>query len=117
MTVSECYALIGGDYQDVFSRLMKDERILKYLTKFLDDREIDRLSPALAEGAWEEAFRITHNLKGVSLNLGLTPLAVSASALCEELRGGKPAIDVSGMLADVHAAYQKVTDGIRQLIA
>ena len=31
-----------------------------------------------------------HNLKGLAMNLGLTPLLVPAQELCEELRDGEP---------------------------
>jgi len=31
MTIQECYAAIGGDYNDVASRLRTDERIAKFL--------------------------------------------------------------------------------------
>lgn len=27
MTIQECYDIIGGDYEDVFERLCKEERI------------------------------------------------------------------------------------------
>lgn len=30
MTVKECYDAIGADYDDVFSRLRKDDRIRKF---------------------------------------------------------------------------------------
>lgn len=37
MTVKECYDAIGADYDDVFSRLRKDDRIRKFLLKVLDE--------------------------------------------------------------------------------
>ena len=37
MTLKECYEAMGADYEAVMGRLRKEERILKYLTKFLED--------------------------------------------------------------------------------
>ena len=35
MTVKECYDAMGADYEDVFARLRKDERIQKFLLKVI----------------------------------------------------------------------------------
>ena len=39
MTLQECYEAIGGDYQDVISRLRSDRQ--KFVLKFLDDSSFD----------------------------------------------------------------------------
>lgn len=112
MTVKECYEFFGGDYADAMSRLAKDERIAKYLRKLPDSRDFDEMNTNLAAGNWEDAFRNVHNLKGVSLNLGLTPLAEASSALCETVRHGAPTVDITGMVSDVKAAYEKILAAI-----
>ena len=33
MTLQECYESMGADYQGVMGRLMKEERVLKFLKK------------------------------------------------------------------------------------
>ena len=35
MNVRECYAAMGGNYDEVFSRLRTDERITKFLFRVL----------------------------------------------------------------------------------
>lgn len=115
MTVSECYQLMDGDYEGVIGRLMKDERILKYLLKFKDGTDFMTMLQALEEEDYETAFRMSHNLKGISLNLGFTGLQISSSELCEALRGGKPAIDITELLKSVKQEYDKVNAAIEKL--
>lgn len=115
MTVKECYEAFGGSYDDVLGRLGKDERIAKYLKMFAAGNDYQLITDSLAEEKYEDAFRNVHNLKGVSLNLALTPLSSSSSTLCEELRHGKPNVDVAPMLADVKAAYDAVIAAVAQL--
>lgn len=88
MTLQEFYSAIGGDYEGVLSRLLKEERIMKYVLKFLDDKSYDTLCVKIAEGDYEEAFRASHTIKGVASNLGFNRLFDSSHALTEELRGG-----------------------------
>ena len=86
MTVKECYEMMGGDYEGVFSRLRKDERIEKFALKFLDDGSYQLLCDSLAAGNYDEAFRASHTIKGVCQNLGFDKLHVSADALTEKSR-------------------------------
>ena len=115
MTVKECYDAFGGDYSDVLGRLAKDERILKYLKMFVAGNDYQLIAASLEAENYEEAFRNVHNLKGVSLNLGLTPLKETSSVLCEALRHGKPTVDVAPMLAAVKTAYDSVVSAIAKI--
>lgn len=108
MTLQECYVLMGADYREVSERLGKEPRILKYLGKFRQDSSYSSLCKALEEKNWKEAFACAHNLKGMCLNLGLTRLGSSAGALCEALRGGAPASDISSMEAALKADYAQM---------
>ena len=47
MTVKECYALIGADYDNVLSRLRTDERITKFLFKVAEDKSYELLCESL----------------------------------------------------------------------
>lgn len=87
MTVEKCYEVMKGDYADVRSRLVTDERIKKFLLKLLSDPSFSQLSEAIEKGNAEEAFRASHTLKGISKNLSLSGLAYSTSNLTEALRG------------------------------
>ena len=102
MTVEKCYEIMKGDYKDVLSRLMTDDRIKKFLLKMLNDPSFSELTAALENGDMEEAFRAAHTLKGVSKNLAITPLASSAGNLTEALRGKKE------YNADIEALFKKV---------
>jgi HPt (histidine-containing phosphotransfer) domain-containing protein len=115
MTVKECYEQFGGDYEGVSRRLMTDDRILKFLMKFKDMPDYQQLMDALKQEDYELAFRTSHNLKGVGLNLGLTGLQKESHDLCEMLRGGKPTADISGMVSAVEEEYNKVIDAIKML--
>lgn len=86
MTLEECYAALGGDFEDVLARLRSRQLVEKFLLRFLDDGSYDLLCRSLPQGNREEAFRAVHTLKGVCQNLSFTRLALSSSALCESLR-------------------------------
>ena len=88
MTLKECYAAMGADYDAVLGRLRKEDRILKYLLKFLDDPSFETLRQSLAAGNVEEAFRAAHTLKGVGQNLSLDRIYTTSSTMAEILRGG-----------------------------
>ena len=90
MTLSECYEEMGADLHEVLRRLKTEERIGKFLKLILTDTNYESLCKALEEKNYEQAFTHIHNLKGLAMNLGLTPLLVPAQELCEELRDGEP---------------------------
>lgn len=96
MTIQEYYKKIGGSYEDVKSRLMKDDIIKRFVIKFLSDESYNNLVAAMADKDYEVAFRSAHTLKGICNNLGFATLGESASDLTEALRGWENApIDVS----------------------
>ncbi len=115
MTVRECYAEFHGNYGEALGRLMKEERIAKYLRMFAADPSCLTLETELNEKRFEDAFRTVHNMKGMALNLSLTPLAEASSVLCEAIRHGDPGTDVSGMLRDVKESYELAVSAIRKL--
>ena len=117
MNLVEFYDQLAGNYEDVKARLLKDERILRFLRKFPAAKELEELKAALAAGDWATAFRASHTLKGNCLNLGLDGLFAPSSELCENLRGGSPEKDWQPLLAAVEAEYQKTIEAIGQLTA
>lgn len=86
MTLQDCYAALGGDYEDVSARLRSDRLIQKFLLKYLDDPSFDQLCAAMAAKDREEAFRAAHTIKGVCQNLSFTRLLDSSSRLSDALR-------------------------------
>lgn len=115
MNVREFYAAVGGDYDEAMGRLLTEKRIVKYLRKLPETGDVAGMNTAFASGNWEDAFRFSHNVKGVSLNLSLTSLANSAAELCDTVRHGAPQVDFSGMLADVNEKYDFTVKAIGEI--
>ena len=116
MTVKECYEKIGADYERVLGRLRKDDRIQKFLLKFLNDKSYELLCDSLETKNMEEAFRAAHTLKGVCQNLSLNPLYESSSELAERLRDGKEyAADVDPLVEQVKKDYTHMMGCIHEL--
>ena len=57
MKLEECYALFGGNYEDVQARLRSDVLIKKFVLKFLSDPTFASLCASLDSKNYEEAFR------------------------------------------------------------
>ena len=80
MSLEIAYAAMGGDLETVRGRLLTDERIEKFAKIFLQDTSMQTLESALEAGDLPEAYRGAHTLKGVSRDLGFTPLFEAAHA-------------------------------------
>ncbi len=110
MTLSECYAALGGDYEEVLGRLRTESLVQKFVLKFPSDPSFRLLEDSLAAETWSEAFRGAHTIKGVCQNLSFTALYHSSSLLCEDLRSGS-APDPA-LVAQVEADYRRTVDAI-----
>jgi len=86
MTLKECYAAMGGDYDGVIRRLRSEKLVVKFALDFLDNANITALRGALAAGDQTSAFEAAHTMKGVCLNLGFSRLGESAARLTDALR-------------------------------
>lgn len=86
MTLQECYEKMHGDYADIMKRLNNEALVSRLLVKFLDSVECADCGNAIKAKDMKHAFMAAHTIKGVALNLSLTELAKSASALTELLR-------------------------------
>lgn len=117
MTVKEFYAKVEGNYDDVLGRLMKEERICKYLFRLSTTGDFEGMHQALDEKNYADAFRFVHNLKGMSLNLGLSALASASSELCETMRNGAPTIDITNLIQEVDDKYKFTVQTIGELQA
>lgn len=113
MTIQECYSMIGGDYEDVIERLCKEERIKKYMFKFLNDPSFEMLRTALKEENMEGAFCAAHTMKGICQNLGFGSLYQSSNRLTEKLRSRK-AQNVAEFMQQVEEDYGMTVSIIRQ---
>lgn len=115
MTIENFYAVTGGNYADTKSRLLTDERILRFVSKFPADESFPLLKSSLEKGSVEEAFRAAHTLKGVAGNLGFTSLFKISSEVTEVLRGGSLAVE--GLFPELERIYNLIIESIKNLQA
>ena len=112
MTLKECYAAMGGDYDEAIGRLRSERLVQKFVLKFLNDQSFELLCTSMESGNYEEAFRAAHTIKGVCQNLAFTALGKSSSALSEALRHGYTP-EADGLAEQVKEDYQLTAEAIR----
>ncbi len=116
MSLKECYAVLGGDYDGVVSRFHGERLVQKFALKFLADGSYQLLQDSLDAQNYEEAFRAAHTIKGVCQNLGFTRLYESSARLTDALRDGWSA-EVESLLPPVREDYAVTMDALRALEA
>jgi HPt (histidine-containing phosphotransfer) domain-containing protein len=84
---------IGIDTRSALARMLgKEEMYRKFLTKFRADQNISKLAEIMDGNGFDdpgnraEVFNITHTIKGVAGNLGLTEIYETSGNLCEMTR-------------------------------
>ncbi len=87
MTVREVYAELGGDYDEIMSRIPDEAFIEKYLKKFAGVDYAAQVEEVAAGGSAEEIFKMAHGIKGMGLNLALTGTVDVSEEICTLLRG------------------------------
>lgn len=87
MELSEFYQEIGVDVKDVVSRMgLTEKHLKKYLKKFMDNKEYDKLTLAVEEKDSYNAEWAAHTLKGVCANLGLNNLLEDFQEIVNSVR-------------------------------
>lgn len=116
MSIEECYQQIGGDYNQVLTRLMTPKLVIRFIGRFLEDNSFSMLEKALAEGNCKEAFRAAHTLKGVCQSLGLGNLLASTHEITELLRHqeGEIPFDAGAYFEAVRRDYEATVAAIRE---
>lgn len=117
MTLQECYAALGGNYDEVLGRLRSESLVQKFVLKFPADPSFDLMERSLAVEDWAEAFRGAHTIKGVCQNLSFTALYHSSSLLCDALRGGSAAPNTAELAAQVREDHRRAIEAIDALQA
>lgn len=112
MTLQECYAAMGGNYDDAIGRLRSERLVQKFVLKFLSDGSYELLCRSLEEKNYEEAFRAAHTIKGVCQNLSFTRLYEVSNRLNEALRNG-PTPEAPGLVEAVKTEYEQTVAAIR----
>lgn len=88
MTVQEFYAEIKGNYDEIISRMRKEDRVKKFVFMFLEDESFIGLCDSMEAGNYQDAFRQAHTLKGLCQNLAFSDLYKPVYELTECLRDG-----------------------------
>ena len=114
MNIKECYAMIGGDYEDMKRRFLTDARIQKFALMFLRDKSMEDLQAGIRNKDYEKAFLAAHTLKGVCLNLGFAGLYTPVFDITEKLRAGRYD-EADALLPAVEQAYEVTCEGLRDL--
>lgn len=102
----------GADVETTLKRFMGNEKMyMKYIMKFLDDKNFDSIRENLESQNYEAVFNAAHTLKGVTANLGLNPVNAAASEISELLRG-KAAAEVNAekveaVFAELSESYER----------
>lgn len=115
MTLKEVMEKVQGDYSGVMARLGSEAVATRIITMFKKDSSLEELESAYAQSDYGQIFKVTHNLKGVCANLGLSKLGEYASELCEATRHGAPTVDIAPMMDNIRGLYVVTKDTIEEL--
>ena len=112
-TFKEIFEEYGADYQKTIARFMgNDKMYMKFLGMLFQDPSMEKLGQALKDKDYGEAFTAAHTLKGVTANMGLTPLFDRVCAIVEPLRLGEAREDYPDMYREIEDEFHRV-EGLR----
>lgn len=117
MNIQECYRELGGDFEDITSRLPSVSLVERFISKFLEDKTFETLCNGMEAGNRNEAFAAAHTLKGVSGNLAFTALFEASSLLTETLRAADGITqEALALLEEVKSRYAVTVNAIREYL-
>lgn len=116
MTIREAYEQIHADYESVMNRMHTDEKLMKYLVRFVNENYDIVIQNAIREQDYDTAFRESHNLKGLCYNLDIPVLGKSASNLTEALRSRNPDGNLSYLVDIMQHDYNTTMDAFRKVM-
>lgn len=102
----------GIDVDDALGRFMGNEGLLeRFLKKFLDDENYEKLKEAVKNGDVENMITASHTLKGVCGNLSMTELFTLFDRQVKELRAGNTDSAIT-LMNEIDISYQKAIRAI-----
>ena len=105
--LQEIFQDYGADYRTTMARFVGNEAMyLHFLDLLFQDENLDKLISSLDSGDLTRAFEAAHTLKGVTGNLGLTPLYESICRIVEPLRRGE-VLDYRDACQDIQLEFQR----------
>lgn len=100
----------GVDLDKVMKRFLgKEELYLRFLKRFPEDGNFQRMQEQFQQGNLEEAFKAAHTLKGLAANLGLDSIIKSVYPITEKLRAGL-ADGVTELMEEAGKEYQQIME-------
>lgn len=107
----EIFEAYGGDYRFTMGRFMNNEALyLKFLDMLFEDENLGKLGTALEQQDYEAAFTAAHTLKGVSGNMGLTPLFDAVCVLVESIRYKKDPNGYAAQYQVIQTEFQRADE-------
>ncbi len=107
--LQDLFSAYGGDYDQTMKRFMGNETLYcTILPKLFQDGNLQKLGKALKADNLKSAFEAAHTLKGVSANLGLTPLYDAVCMIVEPLRNREQNIDYMALYQTIQVEFQRI---------
>lgn len=107
---------MGADVQGTLDRLQIDEETYTgYIKFFFDSIPLKALKIAIDQCDFQSAEREAHSLKGVTLNLGLLPVADLSIDMLKLYREGKPE-EASALFPEIEMILLKLETCISENI-
>ena len=114
MNLKDCYIKFGGDFDAVLGRLRREQTVLKFIYKFLDDKSFHLFETSMENKDYQEALRAVHTLKGICQNFSFTRLFESSGLMTKALKENdwNSAHD---MMPQLSKDYYEVVNAIEEL--
>ncbi|MBQ8982092.1 MAG: Hpt domain-containing protein [Lachnospiraceae bacterium] len=110
MLTVDAMKAFGADTETALTRCAGSEALyLRLVGKVPDSEDFDKLEAAVKAKDYDAAFNLAHGLKGILLNLSITPIADPVSEMTELLRSRKD-MDYSPYIQKMQAERKKLTE-------
>ena len=114
--VKEQLVSAGINVDSALERFMGNEALLmRFLKKFLDDPNYEKLCAAVDSGDQEAALTASHTLKGVCGNLSMEGLFDLLTCQVRAFREGAWE-EAVGMMPEIRQRYSQVAELIRKVV-
>lgn len=107
---------ISVDVDSALERFMqKEDLYVRFLRKFNEDKNFGGLRDCIEMKKFNEAFQYGHTLKGVTGNLGLTPLYERVAELVDLLRNSEEKTYSDADINEINHMFQEIETIYKQI--
>lgn len=107
---------ISVDVDSALERFMqKEDLYVRFLRKFNEDKNFGGLRDCIEMKKFNEAFQYGHTLKGVTGNLGLTPLYERVAELVDLLRNSEEKTYSDADIDEINHMFQEIETIYKQI--